>query len=619
MKHYTLFLLVSFYTLICTAQNLQLEKASPFTAVIWEEDHPIVKFEGNWYKLVQIEDYKTDEILSFCKQQYSSKWKKRFSEDLVEVLKSWGVQPMVKVKLLLANKSGEIKEFFGTYTYENRQKVLRYNQDRPKQLKTIKTSHAIDDIDTFYKILKERSSYIHLSDYNYHLAIESLRTKIATSKTDIDINYLTHELAKILATLGDRHSYVINEAFDIKDVPDHTLQLPFSLAVLQQKVVALKLMKKSSNYTYLYPNYPYLKAMNDIPIHTIIDSLAYQSKKAPKKAKLSLGSLQIQQLGKLYFRNNLSLPIQTRIIFSDGIKDTTVVIKLQQTTQKYVSKLKKKNKSILKEIRKGNYNSVSKIIKGDIGYIKIPQMLSLKNTEGLKEYLDRTFKAMQNTKAMIIDLRNNPGGTRDIIRLAANYLIPKSESPWVSNVAYLRTKHKDSIHKSMTNRYLYTYTYKSATEADKKAITEFNGQFSLQQTFDKTAFSNPHYMVLHAGDNPYTKPVYILVDEYTFSAASVFTSVFKGLPNVKIVGLTTDGSSGNSKKFTLKHSNIKLKISTMLSFQRNGKTLDGNGTKPDIIIERNEKQVLEGVDHQLQTLIEMINLQTISSKNSKHR
>ncbi|WP_299601402.1 S41 family peptidase [uncultured Aquimarina sp.] len=607
MKHYTLFLLVSFYTLICTAQNLQLEKASPFTAVIWEEDHPIVKFEGNWYKLVQIEDYKTDEILSFCKQQYSSKWKKRFSEDLVEVLKSWGVQPMVKVKLLLANKSNEIKEFVGTYTYENRQKVLRYNRDRPKQLKTIKTSHAIDDIDTFYKILKERSSYIHLSDYNYHLAIESLRTKIATSKTDIDINYLTHELAKILATLGDRHSYVINEAFDIKDVPDHTLQLPFSLAVLQQKVVALKLMKKSSNYTYLYPNYPYLKAINDIPIYKIIDSFAYRSKKAPKEAKLSLGSLQIQQLGKLYFRNNLSLPKQTRIIFSDGIKDTTVVVKLQNTVHKYVSKLTQKNKSILKEIKKGNYNSVSKIIEGHIAYIKIPQMRSFKDTEGFKGYLDKTFKAMQNTKAMIIDLRHNPGGTRDIIQLAANYLIPKSKSPWVANVAYLRTNHKDSTHKSMTNRYLYTY--EAVTKTDKKAITEFNEQFSLLHTFDKTAFSNPHYMVLHAGDHPYTKPVYILVDEYTFSAASVFTSVFKGLPNVKIVGVTTDGSSGNSKKFTLKHSDIKFKISTMLSFQRNGKTLDGNGTKPDIVIERNEKQVLEGEDYQLQTLIEMINFQ----------
>jgi C-terminal processing protease CtpA/Prc len=44
----------------------------------------------------------------------------------------------------------------------------------------------------------------------------------------------------------------------------------------------------------------------------------------------------------------------------------------------------------------------------------------------------------------------------------------------------------------------------------------------------------------------------------------------------------------------------------MLSFQRNGKTLDGNGTRPDIILERDEEQVLRKKDSQLEKLIELI-------------
>lgn len=44
----------------------------------------------------------------------------------------------------------------------------------------------------------------------------------------------------------------------------------------------------------------------------------------------------------------------------------------------------------------------------------------------------------------------------------------------------------------------------------------------------------------------------------------------------------------------------------MLSFQRNGKILDGNGTVPDIIISENEAQVLNGIDNQLVYLIECI-------------
>jgi C-terminal processing protease CtpA/Prc len=44
----------------------------------------------------------------------------------------------------------------------------------------------------------------------------------------------------------------------------------------------------------------------------------------------------------------------------------------------------------------------------------------------------------------------------------------------------------------------------------------------------------------------------------------------------------------------------------MLSFQRNGKTLDGNGTVPDIVIERDENQMLRKRDSQLEKLIELI-------------
>src|SRR5690606_16087225 len=122
------------------------------------------------------------------------------------------------------------------------------------------------------------------------------------------------------------------------------------------------------------------------------------------------------------------------------------------------------------------------------------------------------------------------------------------------------------------------------SDSDRKAIDTFNKGFNLPQAVDTSKFSGPFYMVLHHGDRPYRQPVYILVNEESFSAASVFTSAFKGLPNVKIVGETSDGSSGNSEYLYLDHSNIRIRISKMLSFQRNGKTLDGNGTIPDLMI-----------------------------------
>jgi C-terminal processing protease CtpA/Prc len=160
----------------------------------------------------------------------------------------------------------------------------------------------------------------------------------------------------------------------------------------------------------------------------------------------------------------------------------------------------------------------------------------------------------------------------------------------------------------MSSRYLYSYNSEKFSDIDRNAINKFNEKFKYQYTFDSIKFSQPFYMVLRSGNKSYKKPIYILVNENSFSAATVFTSAFKGLSNVKIVGETTDGSSGNSKIIYLKNSNIRVKVSTMLSFQRNGKTLDGNGTIPDIMISKDKTQTLNGTDNQLHKLIEIIKL-----------
>lgn len=159
----------------------------------------------------------------------------------------------------------------------------------------------------------------------------------------------------------------------------------------------------------------------------------------------------------------------------------------------------------------------------------------------------------------------------------------------------------------MSGRFLYRYHSEELAANDRKAIDQFNKGFKLQNAVDSSKFSGPFYMVLHGGKESYRQPVYILVNEESFSAASVFASAFKGLPNVKIVGETTDGSSGNSLMLYLKNSNIRIRVSTMLSFQRNGMTLDGNGTIPDIVIQTDEKQIFDGYDTQLNELIEIIN------------
>lgn len=105
----------------------------------------------------------------------------------------------------------------------------------------------------------------------------------------------------------------------------------------------------------------------------------------------------------------------------------------------------------------------------------------------------------------------------------------------------------------------------------------------------------------------YSKPVYILMNERSFSAASVFASALKGLPNITLAGINTDGSSGRSENNYLENSRINIKLSSMISFQRNGKTLDTNGTEPDIVLNTDLEQILGNRDTQLTALLAIIN------------
>ena len=614
MRTYFILIILCF-TSVVFGQKLELEKASPFTAVKWENEQPIVKFENEWYHFEKLDHLSKKEIRDFCKTAYGDNWQKRFSEDLVDVLIGLGYHPNLRVSLQLS-KNGISQTRIGTFTFENRQLSLHYNKaviasNFPQKLST---AEALADLSEFKKILKIRSSYAQLSTFDYGSAIDELRASIVSKKSDIDINEFTNDLSKIMSEIGDRHSSVKNEGFNILTNETYNLKLPFGVTTINGQIVATKQNLKDENYTYFYDSHPYIKSINRIEIETLLNSYNYKDKKAPKQAKLSRGSSAIQSYGALLFKNNLQCPDSVKVVFSDGTSEKTERFQLTTEKKGYSSTLLQEHYNLREKVENANFDGLTRMLKHNIGYINIPEMYQYDDVEGLEGFIENTMRSFSETKALIIDIRNNPGGARDFIKTFARYIVHPEQSPWVANVAYLRTDENISgDERSTSARYLFSYNSEKLTDNDRNAIDLFNSNFELQNTFDNSKFSAPLYMMLHNGKESYLQPVYILVNENSFSAATVFTSAFKNLPNVKIVGETTDGSSGNSREMYLKNSNIRVKVSTMLSFQRNGETLDGNGTISDIIIQVDEKQVLKGVDTQLSKLIKVIN-KGLSSK-----
>ena len=611
--------LVCFHSLFAFSQKSDLVKASPFTAVKWEGDQPLVQFHHEWYHLEKLDNFLKDVILDFAKKRYGSKWKKRFSEDLVEILHELGYQPSGNVRLQLS-KNKMMKTYTGTFTVENRQQSVLYNRSVERSStvaafpQKIAVTAAIADLKQFGYILEKVSSYSSLSKFDYNLAIGELADSLVKDTTAVDINMLTNEISKIMSNIGDRHSSVKNETFNRKNHMTYNLRLPFGLAALDGKIIALQRNPEGKNYKYFYKSYPFLTSINGIGIDQLIDTYNYRDRKAPMEAKLSSGAEAIQKYGELLFKNNLDCPDSIKVVFSNGHTFKSHTFHLTTANQGYESKLSLEHDLYRTEINNLSYTGLRKMFFDHIGYINIPEMYNYRDAEGLENFIKTSFKEFANTKSLIIDIRNNPGGEREILQTIAGYIVQPKQSPWVANIAYLRLSSENGPdEESMGKRYLYSYHAEKLSGGDRQAIDQFHQNVKLEYMIDHSKFSSPFYMVLHSGEKSYGGSVYILVNEKTFSAASVFASAFKNLPNVKIVGERTDGSSGKSEIVYLKNSNIKITLSTMLSFQRNGQTLDGNGTVPDLIIHEDEKQVLNGADTQLNTLIQIINSTSIQS------
>lgn len=483
----------------------------------------------------------------------------------------------------------------------------------PERLQLLKEpkitiAEAIEDLNEFENILDNKSSYSRLTDFEYKKAIKKLKEKLSSSgKQTITTITLANDMSKIMAEIRDRHASIKDREFNSKEYKNYNLRLPFGVAPYNGKFLALKNTPYTYTYKYLLADYPYIKSINCKSLDTLVNQ--YKDKKAPIASKRAWGTAAIQNFASFQFYNNEKPSNSVRVTFTNGKNDIEKSFQLIKENIGFTAKSQIDNFYAGRFMRNKEFGQLIKIIDQNIGYINIPRMLHYKRTPELETFIKNALNDFSTTtKALIIDVRDNPGGGREILQTFAGFIVPKKASPWVANVAYLRNDEGLNVDEpSMSGRYLYAYNSEQLSDKDRKAIDTFHTTFKTEKEFDTSKFSHPFYMVLRSGKTTYTKPVYILANEKSFSAATVFTSAFKGLPNVKTVGVTTDGSSGNSKSFYLKNSNIRVKVSTMLSFQRNGKTLDGNGTEPDIYIPLDLEQIFTGKDTQLERLTEYIN------------
>lgn len=467
-----------------------------------------------------------------------------------------------------------------------------------------------EDLNYLTQVLKEKSSYIYLNGYDFTQDFNSFSESF---KDSIHKRRFTRFLNNTLGKIGDRHlSRSSIRGYNV----DENYFLPFKYAPLNGRVVVLT-RDEGKNLKLLHPKFPYLKKIQDVHIDQILKLIRPIDKTAPKETYHTLSTRDVRDISKYLSLIGVFESKKIRLTLTEKTKkrDTTLLVDLVSRKNR-MRPWDEKFESEYLLLKDKDYNDPRVFKKlfqliGDIPYIKLPSMVSKDDAPLFYQSMDTFMNSVKNKRHdLIVDVRANRGGTRDLLYKFAKYVV-HPDSIYVVNAVKQRSDTSLTARqiKRLHNRFLFSMDQLEPSEQRiaKTFLKSFRPMYELRS--DK--FS-PYYFALLNGQkisdskSHYHGHVYILTNEKTFSAASVFVSSLKGLPNITIVGITSDGSSGNSEWFDLPNSKLFGKVSTMVSFQKNGKILDGFGTEPDVMIERDMNQILWKSDSQLNKLIQYI-------------
>lgn len=465
------------------------------------------------------------------------------------------------------------------------------------------------DLAILDKILEEKSSYQGLNGFDYKKDFENYLEQINNKK--ISQSDFGLYLSKTIGKIGDRHSYVKDY-----DLPE-TLYFPFAFAPYKNSVLVLDYDKANRKYNFHNQQFPYLKSINNIPIEKILQKTRPSDQLAPEKSYLLNSIRDLRDVETVFsiLKMELPNPLPITLESENGTKKELKITLVSEDDKGYLwdERFNKKNFYFYYDDKKLNDKKILEqffSIDNNVGYVQIYTMLDKEESPVFFELLNDFMLNAKETDALIIDVRDNGGGSRDLINELAGYFVDPN-SVYVVNATKQRgtLPLNEDLKQRLHNRYLFSRD--ELDRKEKKAVDEFMTSFKPMYKLDSDKFSDYHYYIFNGqkiskGKYHYDKPIYILTNERSFSATSVLVSTLKGLPNIKIVGVNTDGSSGNSERFELPNSELRGKISTMVSFQKDGKILDGIGTKPDIVIERNLDQIFMREDYQLNQLLELI-------------
>jgi hypothetical protein len=579
-------------------------KSSPFHAVRWKGERPYVLFQGDWYELVSIENRTAKKILAHCRKAYEHKWRWRFVEDLGQVLDDMGVPPTKKVKLVLKGAEGK-KSAEAEMTYELRQRAKAAGNDQPfvavtrehggadprfaHLTKSIRPDHfekdtltgkeAKSDLDELEGLREGAYSYLHRRQVDSRAALDTIRAGLGkrTKKASFAL-----QIHKLLVLFGDGHSRVEMSL----GAMGRRNYAPFLFGEDGGKIFAFK-----EDRSGFVRDEPVIRSMDGVPIEKWLEAARRVVPQGSPQFIEEQARRTLRYVG--YLRQELGLRHRQtlKVEFADGAAET---FEITGDRPKYG------------EWPRGRTREI-----GKYGYLRVDRM---RREPKYHTYLEKRMAEFKDTRGLIIDVRGNGGGTRDVLRVLMAYFLTKKDPPRVVNVAAYRVPPwagKPGGDGWMADRFLYTAKWDDWSGEARKAGSAHLKTFKPEWELPGKGFSKWHFMAVDrsAADRPFTyrEPVVILMNTECYSATDIFLGAFKGVQGVTLVGTPSGGGSGRSEGYGLAASGLRIRLSSMASFQPDGKLYDGNGIQPDIVVKPARGDWIGKGDAQLDKALQLLN------------
>ena len=435
-----------------------------------------------------------------------------------------------------------------------------------------------DDLDQFQMDLEGRFAYLKTNDADYLSVLRSIRRRAANGMT---VHNLGIELKKVIGLFIDCHARISGYG-----APEG--YLPFGIEPIGNRCVAFR----ADRTGFLEASHPYIVEIDGRSIEdwgSILDVML------PEGSPTFMRTFTLRYLSSIQFTRQIAGQPETNIVdveLESKDRGTSLSLSLPITVESPTF-------SAWPDTR-------SHIMEGNIGYLRITGW-----GEDAFNEVAVWMPQFASTRGLIIDIRHNRGGTRNVLRELYPYFVSEDRAPHVAGAAKYRL-YSEFGPDHLSSRNLHPQSWPGWTSAEQTAIAEFMETFTPEWHVPEQEFSDWHYWVLTKASNPQTysyenRPIVFLMNHWNLSASDVILSSVKGLPNITLLGAPSGGMSGALVDSTLEHSELGLRLSSMASFQNTGRLFDGVGVEPDIYLDPEpEHYLLKGPDRVLERAIQII-------------